>query len=82
MKRTELKDFYNEGFGWVCRHCERDLKENAADETGARSRLLSEGEAESKNPRLSNQALARWMDAAERVLVCPRCGITERAEPF
>lgn len=74
----ELNDFYNEGFGWICRHCERDLK----TETERTSRLLREGEAESKNPTLSNSALAKWADPAHRTLVCPNCGITELVDKF
>ncbi len=80
MQRIELDDFYNEGFGWICKHCERELTEN--DLTENRSRLMSEGEAESKTPVLSNRAMAKWLDASQRVLVCPRCGITASAEPF
>lgn len=72
----ELNDFYNEGFGWICRHCERELATPAAE----RSRLLEEGEAEAKNPRLSNVALAKWADPEQRTLTCPRCGITEPVE--
>jgi hypothetical protein len=74
--KIELKDFYNDGFGWICRHCERELKteENAERK---HSRLMSEGEAESKTPTLSNPAQAKWADKAQRILVCPRCGITE-----
>ena len=80
-KMNELNDFYNDGFGWICRQCERELKQENA--TGlAQSRLMHEGEAESKNPRFSNLALAKWADAAQQTLVCPRCGITERAEKF
>lgn len=41
---------------------------------------MHEGEAESKNPALSNLALAKWADPAHRSLVCPRCGITELAD--
>ena len=74
----ELSDFYNDGFGWICRPCERDL--TPINETARPSRLLSEGEAESKSPRLSNLALARWEDGAQRTLVCPRCGISEAVE--
>jgi len=74
----ELNDFYNDGFGWICRHCEREL----GGETGhqERSRLMTEGEAESKSPELSNRALAKWADAAQTTLVCPRCGITETVD--
>ena len=74
---TKLNDFYNEGFGWICRQCEREL---TVPTTGEPSRLLREGEAEGKNPRLSSQALAKWADAAQRILVCPRCGITESTD--
>ena len=70
----EHNDFYNDGFGWVCRHCERLAPKSKDDD---RSRLLIEGEAESRNPQLSNRALAKWADAAQRTLVCPKCGITE-----
>jgi hypothetical protein len=77
MKRVELKEFYTDGFGWICRACERELKKANGEETTAR--LLSEGEAESKNPALSNLALAKWTDAERRILICPRCGVTESA---
>jgi len=74
----ELNNFYNDGFGWICCACERELP--PPDETAVRhSRLLREGEAESKTPRFSNSALARWTDNARTTLVCPRCGITEPA---
>ncbi len=75
----ELSDFYNDGFGWACRHCDREFKA-AAQNSRDGSRLLSEGEAESKQPELSHKALAKWADPARRVLMCPRCGITELAD--
>jgi hypothetical protein len=81
MNKIDLDDFYNEGFGWICRHCERELKETE-NSAPKRSRLMSEGEAESKQPRLSNPAMAKWLDAAQRTLICPRCGITELADKF
>ena len=74
----ELNDFYNDGFGWVCRHCERELAEGRDKRT--HSRLLLEGESEGKNPVLSTKALAKWADPAQRILECPRCGITELAD--
>ncbi|NOT47036.1 MAG: hypothetical protein HOP17_04720 [Acidobacteria bacterium] len=73
----ELNDFYNDGFGWICRHCE---KASAAEPERRHSRFMTEGEAESKRPELSNKALARWADAAQTTLLCPSCGITEPAE--
>ena len=81
MNRIDLEDFYNDGFGWICKHCERELKETENSEQ-TRSRLMSEGEAESKQPRLSNPALAKWLDKEQRTLICPRCGLTEAVEKF
>ena len=81
MQMIELNDFYNDGFGWKCKHCERELAaENTANKS--RSRLLTEGEAESKHPRLSNLALAKWTDKTNRALMCPRCGIIEAVDKF
>ena len=75
---SELNDFYNDGFGWICRKCEQETKEEIdADRS---SRLMKEGEAESKTPQLSNPALAKWADAAQTTLLCPRCGITETVD--
>jgi hypothetical protein len=75
----ELNDFYNDGMGWMCRHCDRELGKDAAS-TGSHSRMFREGEAEGKSPMLSNPALAKWADKTRRTLVCPRCGITELAD--
>jgi hypothetical protein len=82
MEKQELNDFYNHGFGWICKHCERELATQNDSSSEKTSRLMREGEAESKNPRLSNSALAKWADAAQRNLVCPRCGITELADKY
>jgi hypothetical protein len=82
MEKLELNDFYNDGFGWICKHCERELEPQKKVSGKKNSRLMREGEAESKNPRLSSQALAKWADAAQRILTCPRCGITELADKF
>jgi rubrerythrin len=78
---TELNDFYNDGFGWICKACERELKQEKQNEHN-HSRLMREGESESKQPKFSNLALAKWADPAQRVLVCPRCGITESTDKF
>ena len=82
MKKIELNDFYNAGFGWICRHCERDLAKQTNANDSRQSRLMREGEAESKQPALSSVALAKWADKAQTTLVCPRCGITELADKF
>lgn len=73
----ELSSFYNDGFGWVCRQCELELSASETPDEASRSRLLREGEAEGKHPKLSHLALARWADLTRRTLMCPRCGITE-----
>ena len=72
----ELNDFFNDGFGWKCRHCSREI----GSDTTVHSRFFLEGEAESKTPSLTNSALAKWADAARTILTCPRCGLTEAAE--
>lgn len=77
--KIELNDFYNDGFGWICKHCERDLKTGKED-TQNSSRLMREGEAESKQTKFSSLALAKWADAAQRILMCPRCGLTETVD--
>lgn len=82
MDKIELNDFYNDGFGWICRACELELKRDSEKENQSISRLMREGEAESKQPKMSNQALAKWADPAQRTLQCPRCGITETVEKF
>jgi len=75
----ELNDFYNAGFGWICRHCERELKPREIPPQ-KHSRVFREGEAENKIPALSNLALAKWTDETRQVLTCPQCGITETVE--
>lgn len=72
----ELTDFYNAGFGWICRQCERERAPVVSDDHGL-SRMFREGEAESKNPQLTNTAIAKWLDKTRTTLICPRCGITE-----
>ena len=73
----ELNDFYNDGTGWKCRPCEREL-DRQEDRESTHSRFFTEGESESKIPHLASQALAKWFDAARETLICPRCGLTER----
>lgn len=82
MAKIEFNDFYNDGFGWICKHCERELNEAETEspETHQQARIMREGEAESKQPRFSNPALAKWFDQVQTTLICPRCGITERVD--
>ena len=69
----ELNEFFNDGFGWKCMHCHK-VTPSSSD---GHARFYIEGEAESKQPRLSEPAMAKWEDAARTTLTCPRCGITE-----
>lgn len=75
----EIDNFYNDGTGWVCRQCERELAASN-DSSQKRSRIFIEGEAESKTPELANGALAKWMDKTQMALICPRCKITEAVD--
>ena len=75
MEKIELNNFYNEGFGWVCKSCEKQKGNKDSDIES--SRLLREGEAESKTPRLSNKSLAKWFGSEKQILICPNCNIKE-----
>lgn len=79
MKKIETENFCNEGFGWICRRCRASASKNEAA-GGEKARLLTEGEAESKNPVLSNRALAKWADAEQTTLICPNCRTVEKIE--
>ena len=76
---TELNDFFNEGHGWICRPCHKELVSEAVSEQ-TMPLFFQEGEAESKNPELRSLALARWTDKTRRFLACPRCGIVEAVD--
>ncbi len=82
MEKLELNDFYNAGFGWICKKCERELKNQENSSEKSISRLMREGESESKNPKLSSLAMAKWTDATRRTLICPRCGSMESTDNF
>ena len=76
----ELNNFYNDGFGWVCKACDRELNDAGDAVDAEHARFFREGEAEAKQPKLSNHALAKWLGPARTTLTCPRCGVTEPAE--
>jgi len=80
MTKLEYNDFYNEGFGYICKHCERELQANAVSTESRQARYMREGEAESKKPELSNSGLAKWLDKAQTTLICPDCGVTEKID--
>lgn len=72
----ETNHFINTAFGWMCKHCRAEEKDEAPEGAG-RARFFSEGESEAREPHLSTTALARWRDATRRTLYCPRCSIEE-----
>jgi hypothetical protein len=78
--RVEFNNFYNEGFGFICKHCERELNEKNSSQTHKRPRYMREGEAENKQAKLYNSALAKWLDLAQTTLICPNCGISEKID--
>lgn len=43
-------------------------------------RCESELAADSEPDKLLSLAFAKWMDNTHRVLICPRCGLTESVE--
>ena len=78
MPKIELDNFYNDGFGWVCKRCEREIKSpEVSSQAHKHGRIMREGEAESKQPIFSNSALAKWFDEAQTTLICPRCEVME-----
>ena len=73
---VELDDFYNDGFGWICKRCERELRVRELNQETNLPRVWREGEAETKQPKLA-APVAKWLDDAQQQLVCPRCKTTE-----
>jgi len=43
-------------------------------------RCENELAADADLDELSTPAIAKWMDKTRRVLICPRCGLTEAVE--
>ncbi|QQS39932.1 MAG: hypothetical protein IPM63_11185 [Acidobacteriota bacterium] len=77
MDSAGPENFYNEGFGWICRLCEARSDREVEEK---RSRLMTEGEAENRSADLSTPALARWADRGAGILECPGCGTKERVK--
>lgn len=80
MTEKNLASFYNQGFGWICKNCENISQPEQPVRAGGVSRIMREGEAESKQPRFSNTALAKWTDETRTALICPRCETVETVE--
>lgn len=78
MRKRETEYFKNDGFGWKCKSCETEFEDRKGESEKEVSRLMREGEAESKSPKLSTTALAKWADAEHNTLMCPRCGNKEQ----
>lgn len=75
----EIDNFINPGYGWLCKHCDREVG-TRVDPIRGRARFFAEGEAEEKEPSLSTPAMARWRDASRQTLFCPICGVEERVD--
>lgn len=78
MQKRDSENFRNDGFGWKCKNCEAELEMQKKEFGKDISRLLREGEAESKSPKFSTPALAKWANAEQNTLICPRCENTEQ----
>jgi hypothetical protein len=75
----EIDHFINEGYGWMCKHCRAEHVARD-EEQRSRARFFTEGEAETKELKLSTPALARWTSPTRIGLACPRCGIEEKID--
>lgn len=73
----ESELFINFSYGWLCKSCHAKEDEAGTSKGTKLARFFREGEAESKEPQLSTESLARWRDAGRRTLFCPRCGAEE-----
>ncbi len=67
-----MKLFNNKGFGWYCVACSAKLSGKSE-----MPRLMNEGEAEAKELKLSDSALASWTDGERTELACKICGAKE-----
>lgn len=72
----EIENFYNDGFGWICKRCEKAVVRENRNQDENLPRVWREGEAETKQPKLA-APVAKWLDAARTTLVCPRCQTME-----
>ena len=77
MSAIETQHFVNSGFGWTCKRCREEVRASDHQHRASLARFFTEGEAEEREPALSAPALARWRDASQRTLYCPRCGTEE-----
>ncbi|HJR08724.1 MAG TPA: hypothetical protein VJ842_15800 [Pyrinomonadaceae bacterium] len=77
-----MQHFVNKGYGWTCRHCTdaETTTTTRVSERNARARFFSEGEAEEREPKLSSAPRARWRNESRQELICPKCGVVEKAE--
>jgi hypothetical protein len=60
--------FFNLGYGWLCKHCSAE----DAERQQRNQRQNHHGER-----KMTNLALAKWLDEERHGLTCPRCGIEE-----
>jgi hypothetical protein len=66
------------GFGWLCKRRHADTASRVSSADHARSRFMSEGEAEmTEEGKISATSFAKWGNPERRTLFCPRCGLEE-----
>lgn len=75
----EIENFYNDGFGWICKRCEKAVVRENHNQSENLPRVWREGEAETKQPKLA-APVAKWLDHARTTLVCARCQTMEAVD--
>jgi hypothetical protein len=74
----QTNHFFNLGYGWLCKHCTaEDAERKQHNQQLNRSQSSAEPAEERSIGKLSNLALAKWVDEERHGLACPRCGIEE-----
>jgi len=74
----QTNHFFNLGYGWLCKHCSaEDAERKQHNHHHTRSLPSAEPAEERNNCKLSDLALAKWVDEERHGLACPRCGIEE-----
>jgi hypothetical protein len=67
---NQTNHFFDLGYGWLCKHCSAEDAERIQQDQEESARFFSESEAEEKESKSVNFALARWSDST--ALTCPR----------
>ncbi len=71
----QTSHFFDIGYGWLCKHCCAEDTERKHNHQNPHS--SEESTQERNSGKLTNLALAKWIDEERHGLACPRCGIEE-----